>query len=367
MRIKILQENLLKAAQDAIKCISSRPPIPVLSNFLLQTKEGGLQITATDLSLGVRIRVGCEVIEEGEAAISGRMLVEFLSGIQSGKIEVRVEDGKMTLKGVSTSGKIPLSSSEDYPPFPEHEGEGVVIPSEKLLGLLEEGGLAAGNDETRPVFSSLLLEFGEKEVVAVSTDGYRLAKKTEPIEASMDVKRVLIPSRAARELQRLIAREKGVVRVLVREEIGQTFFFFGDHHIAVRTNEAEFPNYENIIPQKIEVEIVASAQELSSAVKAVMVFGKEASGIITLHLKQNEIEVRAASAVGSGEATVPAKREKGQDGEISFNGRYLMDFLSLAKENEIRFGMTETLKPGILKIVGKENFFYVVMPFRVQK
>ncbi|MBI5151515.1 MAG: DNA polymerase III subunit beta [Candidatus Pacebacteria bacterium] len=366
MKIKVLQENLLRAAQDVGRGISTKPPLPILSCILLETKQGKLSLKATDLSVGIQAEVGCKVEEEGIVAVSGRTLIELLSTFSAGSMEIESQEGKMVLRSQKTMSSIQTVDSKDFPPFPERDNDGVVLSSDQFISLIERGGVAAGVDETRPVFSSMLFECSISHIAVVATDGYRLSKEVVDVASAKECI-ALVPAKIMREVVRIAQKQGGEVSMVVSGQLGQVFFGLKEYEIIVRLVDAEFPQYSAIVPRETQLNIQAEASELLSAAKTAMVFSKEVSGIIQMKIEKSILIISSAAATGESSVEVETKKVRGVEGEISFNGKYLIEFLSLVKTGEIEFGMNESLKPGIFTIPSQKNFYYVVMPFRVQK
>lgn len=366
MRIKVLQENLIKAIQDANRCIASKPQIPILSNILLEAKEGRLHCSATDLALGMHLSIGCKVEEEGVAAVSGRLLMEVLSSLQAGSLDVFVENRKLYIQGSRSKAELQTVDSQEFPPFPQKQGEGFQIQTSEFLQLIQLGGLASGIDETRPVFSSMLFELEEGEFAVVATDGYRLSRNAVQISLKIS-KKILLSAKSLKEIARMIEKTAAkTVEITLSEEVGQVFFGFGESEVMLRMSEGDYPAYRTILPKEKTLQIEVGAQELAGAVKSAMVFSKEVSGIIHLNISKDEVNVSSVSASGKSENGVDCKIIEGEAGEIAFNGKYVQDFLQFAGDSQVEFSMLETLKPGTFTLPQKENFYYVIMPFRVQ-
>lgn len=366
MKIRVLQENLLKAVQDALKFISTKPPIPILSCILLEAKDGGLHIKATDLSVSIHTSIGCKVENPGAIAITGRVLADLLSTLSAGTLDLEVENGKLRIHSAKVNTSLVGVEAKEFPPFPEKKGKEIKLSIKQLSSLLEYGGLASGIDETRPVFSSIRLECSAGNLAMVATDGYRLSKKEEKVSCEME-HGVMVSARMLREVVRILQKGAGdALTMMLSEEMGQVFFGAEDCEIALRMVEGDYPSYQSIVPQECSIGIEVGAHELLAAVKTAMVFGREVSGIVTLNISSEGIEVSSAAASGESTIHVDVKLEKGEAGNISFNGKYLVDFLSVVGDGVTHFEMNDPLKPGIFTIPTVKNFFYVVMPFRVQ-
>lgn len=365
MKIRVLQENLIRTVQDSLKFISSKPSIPILSCILLEAKEGKLNLMATDLSISIHSTVGCRVEREGRVAVPGRVFADLLSTLPQGVVNMEVDGGRILVESANARSSIALSNEKDFPKFPDGKGVKITLSPEQLSSLLKMGGLAAGVDETRPMFSCLRFEYGEDGVAAIATDGYRLSRKREKVLCGGRGE-AMVSARTIKEVEKILQRvARGGVEIDFSEELGQVFFTTGDCAISLRMMEGEYPAYQAIVPQECETQIEVSAAELLLAVKTTMVFSREISGIITLKITGRGLLITSTASAGESEVEVGAKIIKGSSGEISFNGKYIVDFLGEIGGADLWFGMSESLKPGIFTLPSKKDFYYVVMPFRV--
>ena len=133
-----------------------------------------------------------------------------------------------------------------------------------------------------------------------------------------------------------------------------------------RLIEAEFPNYEKIIPTDFSTKTVFEKESLQKAIKTSYVFARQTASILKLSIKKDKIVVSAnAPSVGSNTIEVDAKTT-GEENEIAFNARYLLDLLSNIDADEMSYEMTGPLNPGVFKIVGDTSFLHLIMPIRVQ-
>jgi DNA polymerase-3 subunit beta len=279
MKIRILQENLIKSVQDSMKFISNKPQIPILSCILLEAKEGKLHLKATDLAVSIHSTVGCKVEQEGEAAVSGRVFADLLSTLPAGPVDMFVDGGKLMIRAAKVKSSVALSESKEFPPFPEEKGKKISLSKKKLSSLLELGGIAAGVDETRPMFSCLRFECAEDELAVVATDGYRLSRKHEKISAGA-TEGVMVSARMMREAERILERLPGDnVEMSISEEVGQVFFRTEDCSISLRMISGDYPNYQAIVPAECGVVVEMNVEELLAAIKTAMVFSRSRLGV----------------------------------------------------------------------------------------
>src|SRR5947208_13448692 len=79
MKVTITAGNLGQGLQVVSRAVSSRTTLPILNNVLLQTADTGLQLTATNLDIGIRQVIQAEVQEAGGITVPARLLTDFLT------------------------------------------------------------------------------------------------------------------------------------------------------------------------------------------------------------------------------------------------------------------------------------------------
>ena len=179
-------------------------------------------------------------------------------------------------------------------------------------------------------------------------------------------KPLLIQARVLREVMSIKNEEQEVVKINVLEKSNQILFDQKDTIIVGRLIEAQFPNYEKIIPQDASTKAIFDRKDLEKAVKMCAIFAREAANIVRFSLKKDSITV-SANAPQTGENTVEVEAKiTGEENEIAFNVRYLLDLFANIDEEEMVFEMTSPTSPGVFKVKDDPSFLHLIMPIRVQ-
>jgi len=367
MRLSILQENFKPALINASKAVPARPQLAILGSIHLKADATHLEVSATDLYVGIRSKVQTEVTEPGSLVIPAKTILDVIQALPPGKLELETQGNTLTI--VSSSGKVKLQvqSSEEYPAFPAQAGDTLVFSLEDLEHIDKYLKFAAGSDPTRIVLTAFLLQFTHKELEIVSTDGFRLAHLKLPLSQEVAEQKFLLPAKAISEVCRIAAQEKVTsVTFYLSQELKQLSFMINQTEMYVRLLEGEFPPYEKIMPVGFGVQATWDGDEFAAQIKRAFIFARETSNIIRFQLEADELVLTARSATqGEYEGRLPLKLLVGQPTSIAFNAKYLMDFMSLVKPQTIWFGMNDNLKPSLFRPEGHTHYSYVVMPFRV--
>lgn len=370
MKIICLQENLHKVLSIVGRIISQRPQLPILGTVLLSAKKNVFSVWATDLNTGIKIDVPAKVEKDGEIAVPAKALLELVALIPPDKIELTQENTNLSVKTRGQNTVFAGMPALEFPKFDNKTNE------EKLLELggdalkkdIKRVLFAAAFDETRPALSGVLFKKEGKDFFIIATDGYRLSLKRVAIVAAQtkDVA-IIIPADVLRALSALIDKEEeGGVEALIAQGENQIRFRVGNNVLVGRLIENEFPSYEKIIPQTTSTTAIVDREEFLNSIKIASILARESANIIRLTLKKDAILLFAnAPQVGQNESLVQAQTS-GDENEIAFNSRFLLDFLGNIEEKEIIFEMTGPLNPGVFKIKNDDTFLHIIMPVRIQ-
>jgi len=374
MRVSLLSENLQKKILFLNHAISTRAQLPILLNFLIEAKGGRLTISATDLEVGIITEVPAKIEKEGSVTVPAKTFTELTGTIPQTLITLETQEEGLVLTGEKTKTVFQTAPTDDFPKLYEEKGSRVLtLKKETAASDFSKVVFAASLDSERPALSGVLIKEEKDGFLLVATDGYRLSLKKQALKNVQKTKTeekvsLLVPSRVIRELIQMEKdAEGGDIVVHATEEKNQIIFSQNNTTLVGRLIEAEFPNYEKIIPQDFSTKTVFERDDMQRAIKAGYVFARQTAGIVKMSIKKDKIVVSAnAPSVGRNTIEVDAKTV-GEENEIAFNCRYLLDFLSNTTSEEISFEMTGPLNPGVFKEEEDPYFLHLIMPIRVQE
>jgi DNA polymerase-3 subunit beta len=223
---------------------------------------------------------------------------------------------------------------------------------------------AVSRDESRAILTGVLIKIEGDALEMVATDSYRLAisknKLEQPIEENVNL---IVPGDILDEIRRLSTNQEAVT---INDSENQIIFTFGDTTFITRKIEGSYPNYEAIIPTQKNVTAVIETSLLLDAVKRVSITAQSHTPIrFSLDTAGQMLDVSSKTQdVASAHEKLVVQLE-GDSLEIGFNHQYIIDGLNAIDTDEVVFEAQAPLKPGILKTIGEEYFFYLTMPVRV--
>jgi DNA polymerase-3 subunit beta len=367
MKLTFLSDNLQKKISFLNHAISLRGQLPILSNFLLEAKKGKLTISATDLEIGISSSIIVNIETEGRITIPAKNFSDLLTNLGSQKITLSLDKETLTLKGEKITASFQTIPADDFPKLYEEKGEELTsFKKPEIEEYILRVVFAAAQDSSRPALSGILFDEEKNSVTLVSTDGVRLSLQNSVFKTKEELKKpIIVPARIIKELL-AIKEDEDSVRVFVSEENNQILFAQGETTLVGRLIGAEYPDYQKIIPQNFDTKVNLSRDELLNAIKICSVFAREAANIIKFTITKEKMIVSANSpAVGEDNVEVEVKTT-GEENEIAFNAKYLLDILTAIDKEDLVFEMTGPLNPGVFKIKDDEKFLHLIMPIRVQ-
>lgn len=368
MKLQILSENLHKKLSFVTHAISTRSQLPILLHILLETREGKLVLSATDLEIGIEIYTPAIIEENGGITVPAKIFLELITSFPQEKITLQNTNTILEIRGSKIKSKLQGMQSNEFPSLYDEKGETVgSIPAVELRKYFSRVCFAAGTDTNKPALNGVLLQKNENSFVFVATDGFRLSLQRNihgvKEESSLQSK-TIVPARSIREL--LYFKGEDPITLSVSQKNNQVLFSQEDTTIISRIIEAEYPPYEKIIPSHFTTTVTFDREEMYKAVKISAIFARETANIVKLALRTDKIIVSANTpSVGDNIVEIDAAL-KGEENEIAFNCRYLLELFANVEEEQMVFQMTGPLNPGVFTIAEDTSFLHLIMPIRTQ-
>lgn len=374
MKIECKKENLLKGVSLVSKASSSKGSLPILSHILLETHNGRLRLSATDLEIGVTCIFGAHVEKEGKGAVPARVLAEYLPTISSGKIQIAENEGVVTFGVHAGETKVNGQHADEFPLIPSINKSGdFVIKADLLSYALSSVAFSVSKDIARPEMSGVLMKLKEGILFFAATDGHRLSEYQTPLKDISFEGDVIIPLRTAQELIRIFSKEQGEILVEVSDD--QVRFSYVDPgagtmdvSLISKVVSGQYPDYTQIIPEDFNTVIKMSKAELVNAIKGVSVFaGSETSEVYFEVKNDDSLFGIGAESSEVGKSFVDLKGSVvGEDARISFNYRYILEGLGALQSKEVSLSLSADSGPLLIKGDSDTSFLYIVMPLDVE-
>ncbi|MGE5550521.1 MAG: DNA polymerase III subunit beta [Bacteroidota bacterium] len=362
MRLTCQQDELSRALQVVARGVAQRSTLPILTGILLTAENGRLWARGTDLEIAVECVLPAAVNTAGKAVVSGKTLTEFVRRLPPGDLEISLDEKGMNLRvdAARANIQLPVMPSEEFPSLPApSEGVEFRLSGASLRELIKQTIFATLSEDSRPFLSSILWEISREHVRLVATDINRLALRETGIEASGSA-RALIPVRALREVAGVFSgdSDEGIV-VLIGAK--QVFFSSLGITFSSRLIEAEFPQYEQVIPKTFVGELVVNRETLAGALERAALV----TDTVKLTVSGGVLYLRGDDASTGQTFEEIGVMATGEEIQIVFSPQYLLDFLKAVTGERVRFSFTGATDRALLRPVDGEDYQYIVMPYQV--
>lgn len=374
----IIQKEVLISALQIINSITDKSSIkPILSNFLLKTidDENGIdgksciEFSATDYEISIIGKFPAQVIETGSVCISARKVYDICREFQESEIHIKsteqlwihVTSGVSELKLPSVDvGLYPQTVLEELP-------EKIITTVINLKKYVDSTLFAAQTNESRRNLMGVCVSIIDDTTTRwLATDGHRLAQMIGAVTSAVSnqTSEVIIPRKALQEVSKASDLFKGELEISFDERTLQ--FVTPLFAIKTRLIEGKFPNCDPIIPKDNELHIVVNRERLINSLKIVSLISSEKLKPVKMMIAENKLILESEKAE-YGEVSDKIEIEySGDNFQIGFNAKYLLDVLNVLSGTEVRLELKSAMNPCLIKDPTDESFLSVIMPLRIE-
>ena len=367
MEFSVFRSDLLKELELVHGAIERKASVPVLSNVLIDAQNGKLALSATNLAIGLCSYAVAAIKTPGSVTVPARRSLEILRSLPEADIRFKaLENHWVQVTCGRSSFKLAGIAGDTFPKFPEVPKTNVTVPSETLAAMLRRTAFAVSNDEGRFTLNAVLFVAKGNCIRMVATDGFRLAlveKEVAGLNVAEEL-RVLIPKEAAHQLCVLLTLRKQDELTGIAKDEQHLFFTQNERVLVSRALAGQFPNYESILPQNDRA-LEADRRTLLRAVERVELVTDENRPSVVLEAEPGELTLKGSSQdCGKGSDTI-AVEFAGEALRVSFNPRYLAEFLSAVSGAErVRLSFKDSKSAAELQPIGDEGYRYIAMPIQ---
>ena len=368
MKFIVSSQLLLKNLQAISGVVSTNNTLPILDNFLFEIDENKLTVSGSDLETTMTTSFEVTSKEKGQVAIPARILLDLLKSFPDTPITFSINQETFAVRFTSEYGEYNVAglNGEEFPKSPEIEAAAsTVVPADLLARAVSKTIFAAGNDELRPVMSGVYFELNSDNITFVSTDAHKLVKYTRTDVKADGGASFIMPKKPLTLLKTVLATEEADVTIEYNETNAK--FRFGDVTLVCRLIDGRYPNYDAVIPKVNPNVLTVNRGAFLNSVKRVSYFSNKTTHQVRLKMAGSELHVSAEDSDFSNNADERLTCSyKGDDMEIGFNSRFLIEMLNNVETEEVVIEMSEPNRAGILlpseSVVEGENLLMLVMP-----
>jgi DNA polymerase III subunit beta len=363
MKLTVSKDLLMSALRRVLNVISTRTPLPVLNNVLLETVDDKLVLVGTDLEVSMRTEVPVTVAEPGNATVMAKKFGQIISVLPDGDVLLETDANYHTKISCKKSFfKIVGTDSAEFPrESPMENGWSFTTTCGDFQKLLSKVSYAASPDESRRVLNGILLSMRGGALTAAATDGRRLALIEKPLPGGAPGEGdVILPPKVVSEAQRIGEPSESLTVQLTERRVA---FKTGSTLITSKLVDGNYPNYRQVVPAAFAQSVIVPKAELQAVLNRVSMVVSETSASVKLKLEKAQATVSATSSE-FGESSEPIEVSyEGKPLQIAFNPGFLIDPLKFLDCEQVVIKFNDEYSP--VSIEGDEGFLYIIMPMRV--
>ena len=367
MRFIVSTSTLLKQLQSVSGALSNSTVLPILENFLFEIKDGNLTISATDLQTSMTTSLTVEAKENGRIAIPSRILLDTLKSLPEQPIAFSIDDATFAIEINAGDGKYKLSgeNGEDFPKIPVVENASSVnLTASVLAEAINKTIFAVSNDELRPAMTGVYCQLTTQYITFVATDAHKLVRYRRKDAKAASNTSFILPKKALNLLKSALPSED--VNVSVEYNSTSAFFKFGNINLVCRLIDERYPDYEAVIPQNNPNKLTIDRQAFLGSLSRVAIYANKTTHQVRLKITGSELNISSEDIDFANEAHERLTCQyDGDDMEIGFNARFLIEMLKNLDGEEVMLEMSTPNRAGLLlPVAGDENedVLMLVMP-----
>jgi DNA polymerase-3 subunit beta len=366
MELTFEKDDLLHTLQVLQGVASGRTTLPILSNVLIQAADGKIECIATDLEVGIKIKVEGAIQEDGAITVSAKKLADIVKELPgdetihfattaNDRVEITCGDGVYKIIGMP---------DEEFPQLPSVDGESLTIDGDILRAVLRKTEFAASTEDVRYFLNGLYFNFLTDRTEVVATDSRWLALAyCDAFKAPANVDGFILPLKAVKEIARTFADASAVTVSVFENQI-----LFADENATLTTRlvEGDYPKYDKLIPESTTGRAVVYKENILRAARRVALLSNPKNYSISLDIETEQITIFAKTPeLGEAHETV-SLQSCTANSRIAIDARLLIDILAHIETESVAIEFTGEFSPVLIRPIGDETHLCLVMPMRLE-
>ena len=366
MELTFEKDDLLHSLQVLQGVASGRTTLPILSNVLIQATDGKIECIATDLEVGIKLKVEGTIQEDGAITVSAKKLADIVKELPADELIHFATTANDRVEITCGSGvyKIIGLPDEEFPQLPSVDGDSLTLDGDILRDLLHKTEFTAATEDVRYFLNGLYFNFLPDKTEVVATDMRWLSlANCEPLTPSESIKGFIVPLKAVKEIARTFA-ESDSVQISIFEN--QILFADGNATLTTRLVEGDYPPYQKIIPDAMEGSVIVSKEQMLHATRRVALLSNPKNYAIALEINTEQVQISAKTPeLGEAYEPVPVASGTGRI-RIGIDARLLIGTLGHIETESMAIEFKSEVEPIVFKPIGRENHICLVMPMRLE-
>lgn len=366
MKIHCSKSNLLNGVNTSLKAVSTRTTLPILQCILLQATGDSFKLVSNDLELGIESYVQADIIESGSIALDAKIFSEIVKKLPDAEVTITVDESNLTTIVCEKSVfKIPGQPGTEFIQLPQITKDKFVSISQSLLKeMIAQTIFSIAVKEIKPILTGELLEIKNNVLSIVSMDGYRISIRQATLEEGAMDTTVVIPGKTLNEIGKILSSDEAEMLSIYFTD-KHVLFELEDSIVVSRLLEGAYPKYASLFSTDYDTLITVNKKELMMSIERAALIARESKkSPIKMAITSNVLAITSNTELGNVHEEI-LTNQIGEDLEIAFNPKYLIDALKVIDDEEICLQFTNALNPCIIRQVEGDDFKYLNMPIRI--
>lgn len=377
MKLTILQKNLHQGLNTVGHIATKNASMPILNNVLISIKDGLINLSATNLEIGITKQIRGKADKDGEITVDAKILSDYIALLPNEKIDISLDKKELKINCQQYNTVIKGQEAQDFPVIPQVDKKiGFNLSVASLKNALGQILFAINPGDNRLELTGVLFDIKDKTMNLVATDSFRLAKTELDFsldlgQISADGLKVIIPLKTMQEISRIInsaadelSGDADQLKLFLSDN--QAMFVYQGTTIISRLIEGHYPDYEQVLPINFKTEAIVDRGELSRAIKMASIFSANTTNAIDItidSLEQKIIIEAVAGQTGSQQAELSAKID-GQNNSVRLNYRYLLECLNVLSAGQVIIKLIDDVAACQISAPKDDDYQYIIVPLR---
>jgi len=367
MKFIVNSSVLLRQLSYIDGVVVAKPIIPILNNFLFTINDGMLSIYSTDLETTMSTSIKVDAKENVSIAIPSKTTMELLKTLADQPLAFSINEEKGTVEIKYETGRFKLTAqrSDEFPKTPQLEDlNSFEIPAKVLQKAVAKSVFATSSDEIRLNLTGVYLQLFKNNITFVATDANRLVRFTRNDVKPGAEDALILPKKALNLLKSSLPSDDTMVKVSFNRQNAQ--FQFGEQSLTCRLIDEKYPDYKAVIPTENPNRLTVDRGDFLMAVRRVSITSNKSTHQIRLKMTISELTISAEDIDFENESVEKmACSYLGDDMEIGFNSKYLLEMLNNMDAAMITIELSQPNRAGVILPAEQEtdeDILMLIMP-----
>lgn len=363
MRFICNTQSLCEGVTNVQRAVASKATLPALEGILIATDGDKIILSGYDLEIAIKTTIDANISEEGCIVVNARLFGDIIKKAQTETVSIEVDDNMiMTVRYGGCAFSITAIDANDYPDLPPiEENDSIEIDGELLRSMVSETIFSVSQSDDKPVHTGILFEITDGNIRLVAVDSTRFAIRNERIGGDKNM-RFIIPAKTLNEVLKLIDDDD---KVQLNIDSRHVSFNIGKFFVISRLLDGDFLDYTSIPDNRTTIATINTQDFIAAIDRMSPLIVERLASPVRCTFEDNTVYLKCETVLGKASDNIDCTID-GEQLEIGFNSKYMLDALKAVEDEEIKIafgGPTQAIR--ILPVEG-DCFSYLIMPIRLK-